>query len=136
MEQQGNGPEIGAQFAQVVKELRTEYSHVTVHCCERMAEEITQHPQHMIGNILYEASSFHDANLQDTPFNVDERMTPLFETLTTLSEDLETAVDPRVLVTLLRGLWEHLGEDLYIFVENLHEGHDFQVRLPNLRYVM
>eukprot|EP00210_Caulerpa_lentillifera_P009479 g9039.t1 len=133
MQQQTNGPEIGAQFAQLVKELRTDYSHATVHCCERMAEEITQHPQHMIGNILYEASAFQTTNVQESPgpfednlFNVDERMEPLFETLSHLSENLERAVDPRVLVTLLRGLWEHLGEDLYIFVENLHEGHNFQ----------
>lgn len=49
-------PEIGAQLAQVVKELRTEYSNATVLCCERMAHEIAQHPQNMIGNLLHQSN--------------------------------------------------------------------------------
>ena len=64
--------------------------------------------------------------------NVEEKMSPLLATLTDLSRDLERMVDTRVFVTLLRGLWEHVSDDLYIFVENLQEGHDHHVSLSNI----
>lgn len=56
-------------------------------------------------------------------------MEPLFTTLANLCGDLERVVDSRVFVSLLRGLWEHLSDDLYIFVENLQESHDYHVWL-------
>lgn len=46
---------VGAQFAQLVKELRTEYSNATVYCCEVMAKSIMSNPSNMIPNILHHA---------------------------------------------------------------------------------
>ena len=54
-------------------------------------------------------------------------MAPLFETLEKLIGELERMVDVRVLIALTRGVWEHLSDDLYIFVENLQENHDCPV---------
>lgn len=124
-------PSIGAQFAQVVKELRTEYAHATVFCCERMTQNIAQHPQHMIANLLHPFSGFPVFKVDgsgglEVP-EVEERMHPLFHALEDVCNQLEKAVDTRVFVTLVRGLWENLSDDLYVFVENLQEGRDYQV---------
>ena len=54
-------------------------------------------------------------------------MEPLFASLGRLCGELDRAVDTRVFVSLMRGLWEHLSDDLYIFVENLQESHDYHV---------
>ena len=136
-ERDPGSPEIGAQFAQMVKELRTVYSNVTVICCERMTRDITQHPQHMIGNLIHQNGAL-PGNADNcarimvehsvVSASVDERMMPLFETLEKLLGELERMVDVRVLIALTRGVWEHLSDDLYIFVENLQENHDCPVR--------
>ncbi|GMH43636.1 hypothetical protein BSKO_11558 [Bryopsis sp. KO-2023] len=112
-------PTVGAQFAQVVKELRTEYSNATVHCCRRLAKIILSQPANMVANIL------HSSRNPDEP-EVNEKMDSLMQTLEQTIRHLHAILDSRVFVSLVRGLWEHLSEDIYIFVENLSEGRDYR----------
>lgn len=54
-------------------------------------------------------------------------MEHLINTLRSITRDLMHVLDPRVFIALMRGLWEHISDDLYIFVENLQETDDHQV---------
>ncbi|CAD7699455.1 unnamed protein product [Ostreobium quekettii] len=116
-------PTVGAQFAQVVKELRTEYSHATVSTCERMARVILSNPRYSMASILHQVRSGNHAG-QGQHQDVEHQVNPLLQALEDTVEGLHQCLDSRVFVTLVRGLWENISEELYLYVENLQEGHD------------
>jgi len=49
----GAGPHLGAQFAQLVKELRSEYAAAVTACAERIAGALFQRPGYSINATLH-----------------------------------------------------------------------------------
>lgn len=48
---------IGIQLAQVASELKTQYSNITLFCCEQLTQFIRSNPANRISNILYPAEN-------------------------------------------------------------------------------
>lgn len=59
--------------------------------------------------------------------HVERKMEPLLCALEQMVLNMQPFVDSRVLVSLTRGLWEHITDDLYVFVESLEEGNCIKV---------
>eukprot|EP00879_Flechtneria_rotunda_P010355 GHRR01010828.1.p1 GENE.GHRR01010828.1~~GHRR01010828.1.p1 ORF type:complete len:675 (+),score=226.68 GHRR01010828.1:2579-4603(+) len=122
-------PHVGAQFAQVVKELRTEYSSAVASTCQRMAAALAASPATSIYTILNQAKVAAAQTGQNlTPMQqaamIESLSHGLFSCLRDLLSNLAAALDSRVFVATARGLWDFIGRDLLEFVENLQEGKD------------
>ncbi|EFJ52891.1 hypothetical protein VOLCADRAFT_102849 [Volvox carteri f. nagariensis] len=126
------GPHIGAQFAQVVKELRTDYAEGVASCATRMANHIRSMPATNIKvalNLPKPPSDVHAGYQQVSTMTqqrefVEAFMRPILAACEDALQALRSALDPRVFVATGRALWDCMGKDLFEFVHCLQEGHD------------
>ncbi|WIA31955.1 hypothetical protein OEZ86_002812 [Tetradesmus obliquus] len=122
-------PHVGAQFAQVVKELRTEYSSAVASTCQRMSAALSANPTTSIFTLLNHAKAASaQAGPNMTPMQqhamIENVSAGMFTCLSEVLTNLAAALDGRVFVATGRGLWDFIGRDLLEFVENLQEGKD------------
>ncbi|KAF8071059.1 SPBC16D10.01c [Scenedesmus sp. PABB004] len=122
-------PHVGAQFAQVVKELRTEYSSAVASTCQRMSAALGASPGTSIFTLLNQAKmASAQAGGGMTPMQqhamIESLSAGMFGVLNEVLCNLAAALDGRVFVATGRGLWDFIGRDLLEFVENLQEGKD------------
>eukprot|EP00775_Hariotina_reticulata_P004797 gene4797-5047_t len=122
-------PNVGAQFAQMVKELRTEYSSALGSTCQRLSATLTANTSTSIYSVLSQAKlACAQVGPGMTPMQqhamMDSLSSNLFTCLGELMVNLASALDSRVFVATGRGLWDFVGRDLLEFVENLQESKD------------
>ena len=122
-------PHVGAQFAQVVKELRTEYTAAVTTTAERLSLGLSASPATSLVSILQQAKlaamqqqqQQHQSQMQQMAM-MEALSRPLFQLLEEALANLEAALDGRVFVAVGRGLWDYIGRDLFTYVENLQVG--------------
>ncbi|GMH43665.1 hypothetical protein BSKO_11587 [Bryopsis sp. KO-2023] len=107
-------PMVGAHFGQAVKELRTDFCETTIHICDRLAGIILSHPANLVADIL------HWSGVPEEP-DVHEKMGSLMHTLEQAIQNLRPFLNSRVFVSVVRGLWDHVAQDLFKFVDNLSQ---------------
>ncbi|MEW5315758.1 MAG: hypothetical protein WDW38_007164 [Sanguina aurantia] len=120
-------PHIGVQFAQVVKELRSDYTTAVALCANRLADTMRSHPKTNLKVILSQPfptadQTTHHATVSSATVQreyVESLMVPLRSAAEEAAAALRGALDPRVYVATLRALWDALGQDLYEFVNAL-----------------
>ncbi|MEW5306322.1 MAG: hypothetical protein WDW36_008792 [Sanguina aurantia] len=120
-------PHIGVQFAQVVKELRSDYTTAVALCANRLADTMRAHPTTNLKVILSQPfptadQTTHHATVSSATVQreyVESLMVPLRSAAEEAAAALRGALDPRVYVATLRALWDALGQDLYEFVNAL-----------------
>jgi hypothetical protein len=117
-------PSVGAQFAQVVKELRTEYSSAVASSCQRLAAALAAGHTTSICTLLAQAKlAGAQAGPGLTPMQqaamIESLSNGMFAVLTEVLGNLAAALDGRVFVAMGRGLWDFIGRDLLAFVEAL-----------------
>eukprot|EP00198_Chlamydomonas_reinhardtii_P008734 XP_001698071.1 predicted protein [Chlamydomonas reinhardtii] len=125
-------PHIGAQFAQVVKELRTDYAEGVASCSNRMANHIRATPVTNIKTALNQPKPPADphggyqqvSTLTHQRDFVEAFMRPILAACDEALQALRAALDPRVFVATGRALWDCMGKDLFEFVHFLQESHD------------
>ncbi|GIL85489.1 hypothetical protein Vretimale_13414 [Volvox reticuliferus] len=126
-------PHIGAQFAQVVKELRTDYAEGVASCANRMANFIRSTPLTNIKvalNLPKPPNNDVNTGYQQVSTMTQQRefveafMRPILAACEEALQALRGALDPRVFVATGRALWDCMGKDLYEFVHGLQEGQD------------
>jgi len=106
-----------------------------VFCCESLSQNISSDPVSSISSVLHQCShstgtlvlGLRPLRIHLEAANLDELMAAVFDAFGVLCVELQRSVDTRVFVTLMRGQWEIMSDDLYTFVENLQEGRDYQV---------
>ena len=113
-------PDLGAQFAQLVKELRSEYFAAITLCAEKLAGEIARLPHTSIIMVLRREGS----HLQ--PMQTVEQLSRALSKIQRLLELLSAALDGRVFVALTRGLWDLTARDILEYAEDLREGGEQQ----------
>lgn len=113
--------------AQVVKELRTEYSSAVASTCQRMSAALSANPATSIYTLLNQAKvASAQAGPNMTPMQqhamIESLSHGMFACLNEVLCNLAAALDSRVFVATGRGLWDFIGRDLLGFVENLQVG--------------
>lgn len=110
-------------FAQVVKELRTEYAAAVASSAERMSRALAHNPGTSLQTRLLQAKNVAAQQQAATAMQqhamVEALTRPMFDALDECLANLEAALDSRVFVAMARGLWDFIGRDLFEFVENL-----------------
>ncbi|KAL4857276.1 hypothetical protein ACK3TF_002568 [Chlorella vulgaris] len=109
-------PNLGAQFAQLVKELRSEYFAAITLCAERLAAELAKMPATSVVQLLRRDGVF--ASTQQLSVATMRIMEEVEKLLHWLSNVLEN----RVFVALTRGLWDLTSKDVLDYTEDLREG--------------
>ncbi|KAL3142941.1 hypothetical protein ABBQ38_003227 [Trebouxia sp. C0009 RCD-2024] len=112
----GPGPHLGAQFAQLVKELRSEYAAAVTACAERIAGALFQRPGYSINATL------HRHGISGTPTIMQQQVGPVLEAMEDILAALLRSLDGRVYVAVGRGLWDFTSKDIYDYVDSLQEG--------------
>ncbi|DBB16594.1 TPA: hypothetical protein ACH3X3_014851 [Trebouxia sp. C0006] len=112
----GPGPHLGAQFAQLVKELRSEYAAAVTACAERIAGALFQRPGYSINATL------HRHGISGTPSIMQQQVGPVLEAMEDILAALLRSLDGRVYVAVGRGLWDFTSKDIYDYVDSLQEG--------------
>ncbi|KAK9806759.1 hypothetical protein WJX72_001747 [[Myrmecia] bisecta] len=116
MEEPAEGPHLGAQFAQLVKELRSEYAAAVTNCAERIATALFVSQGRSIHAILQRYG------LTGTPAIMQQQVGPVLEAMEDVLVALTRSLDGRVYVALGRGLWDFTAKDIYDYTEALQEG--------------
>jgi hypothetical protein len=117
-------PHVGAQFAQVVKELRTEYAAAVGACAERVSLGLASSSSTSVRAILaaakqaVAAAGANPSALQQQAM-MEGLAEPLFRVLEECLSNLQAALDARVFVAVGRGLWDFIGRFMYDFIEQL-----------------
>eukprot|EP00887_Chlorella_sp_A99_P007719 scaffold20.g7719.t1 len=109
-------PNLGAQFAQLVKELRSEYFAAITLCAERLSAELGRTPGLSVVLVL------RTDGLLGSPQQITAKMTAVLEQLERLLQWLSATLDGRVFVALARGLWDLTAKDVLEYAEDLREG--------------
>lgn len=111
-----DAPDLGAHFAQLVKELRSEYFAAITLCAEKLAGELTRLPQTSVAAIL-KREGMH---LQ--PHEIVQELGLALGDIQKVLQWLAAALDGRVFVALTRGLWDLTARDILEYAEDLTEG--------------
>eukprot|EP00798_Chlamydomonas_sp_ICE-L_P004434 gene4434-14569_t len=141
----GMAPQIGAQFAQVVKELRSlaafaaitlrivvkelrsEYALAVAAIASRIVEQLKskQHCNLKVALAQYkppfDGGGCSTQQLQDNMSS--SLLSPLLCNLEDACRSLQAVLEPRVYVAICRALWDYMGRELFQFVEHLQEGY-------------
>lgn len=121
-------PNVGAQFAMVVKELRTEYAAAVASTAERMSNTLCSHPSSSLKVLLSQPKLSAAGPTNPSPMQQNAAMEAALRPLMGVLQDalgaLKGALDSRVFVAMGRGLWDFVGRELYEFVECLQEGQE------------
>ncbi|EIE27268.1 hypothetical protein COCSUDRAFT_55287 [Coccomyxa subellipsoidea C-169] len=114
------GPELGAQFAQLVKELRSEYAGAVTACAARIAQGVFGPSGRSILRIL------EHHGITGTPTLMQQQVGPVLEAMEEVILGLTRTLDGRVYVALGRGLWDFTAKEIFDYVESLQEGKESQ----------
>ncbi|KAL6780540.1 CGL46 [Auxenochlorella protothecoides x Auxenochlorella symbiontica] len=111
-----DAPDLGAQSAQLVKELRSEYFAAITLCAERLAAELAANPATSTLLLLRrDGLTAHPSQLQSA-------LSSIMEELERLLHWLSSSLDTRVYVAVTRGLWDLTSKDVLEYAEDLQEG--------------
>ena len=124
-------PPLGVQLAQLVKELRCEYSGAVTSAAARLSHAVDRIP----GRSLAAALEAHGLDVVVSPRggaggnggsgNSDEMsraLAPVLEALEEVALGAHRALDARAHAALARGLWDHAARAVLDYVEGLQEG--------------
>jgi hypothetical protein len=109
-------PELGAHWAQLVKELRTEYVACVTLCVEALAGELAASSSTSVVGVL------RREGLVAAPPAFNKHLRRVLDGTTPALRWLAAALDGRVFVALARGLWDLAARDILRYAENLTEG--------------
>ncbi|KAK9839863.1 hypothetical protein WJX81_007158 [Elliptochloris bilobata] len=112
----GTGPQLGAQFAQLVKELRSEYGGAVSAAAARISGALFAAPGRSILRIL------EQHGVTGTPALMQQQTGPVLEAMEEVVVGLTRSLDSRVYVALGRGLWDFTAKEIFDYVEGLQEG--------------
>ncbi|KAL6752980.1 hypothetical protein V8C86DRAFT_2737862 [Haematococcus lacustris] len=129
------GPLIGAQLAQLVKELRSQYSAGVSACASHLAEHLRSYEPSSIALVLAAPLPSRDALLRQGGVLstqqvsvaslqqqwVEALLRPVLLGVGDALHSLRKHLEARVFVATARALWDYVGKDLYEFVEALQE---------------
>lgn len=112
----------GAQFAQIMKELRSEYGAAVKNTVDRLASLLMLNRPFSLRTMLT-----HLAKQAGSAANAANPLPPLSQMLSPLTVALTDIMSqsrplhPRVFVSVIRGLWDAFGRDVLEFAEALKE---------------
>lgn len=109
-------PDLGAHWAQLVKELRTEYYACITLCAESLAGELAASSATSLAGLLRREA------LTTAPASVGKHARRVLENTATTLRCLAAGLDGRVFVALGRGLWDLAARDVLRYAEDLSEG--------------
>jgi len=110
------GPALGAQLAQLVKELRCEYASAVTSTAGRIARGVFSLP----GRSVRRALEAHGS--AGAPGAAQQALGPALEVLEEVLLGLARSLEGRVYVAVGRGLWDHCAGEVLAYVEGLQEG--------------
>lgn len=111
-----DAPDLGAHWAQLVKEIRTEYYACCTLTVESLAGELARaSATSVIGVLRREA-------LTAAPAALSKQMRKVLDQTQPNLRWLAAALDGRVYVALARGLWDNAAKDVLRFAEDLTDG--------------
>lgn len=108
-------PDLGAHWAQLVKELRTEYYACITLCAEALAGELASSPATSVAGLLRREA------LTTAPASVGRHLRRVLDHTAPTLRWLSSALDGRVFVALARGLWDLAARDVLRYAEDLSE---------------
>lgn len=108
-------PALGAQLAQLVKELRCEYGGAVTAAAARLAAAVFRLPGRCVRAVLDEHGS------SASPAAVAAGVAPALEALEEVLLGVARALDARASAALGRGLWDFTAAQVYDYVEVLQE---------------
>ncbi|PSC72196.1 plant MNA5-17 [Micractinium conductrix] len=109
-------PNLGAQFAQLVKELRSEYFAAITLCAERLGAELAKMGATSVVQLLRRDGVYA------TTQQLSSALMRIMEEVEKLLHWLSNVLDNRVFVALTRGLWDLTSKDVLDYTEDLREG--------------
>jgi hypothetical protein len=115
-----DAPDLGAHWAQLVKELRTEYFACITLCAEALAAGLAADPAtSVLGVLRAEAAAAGGGGA--APAAAAQRLRRCLAATSPLLRWLGAALDGRVLVAVGRGLWDLAARDVLRFATDLTE---------------
>lgn len=108
--------DLGAHWAQLVKELRTEYFACITLCAESLTNELSTSPNTSVIGIL------RREGLIASPDVVSKRVRKVLAHGAATLRWLGACLDGRVFIALGRGLWDLAARDILRYAEDLNEG--------------
>lgn len=108
-------PDLGAHWAQLVKELRTEYYACITLCAEALAGELAGAPATSVAGLL------RREGLTTAPTSVARHLRRVLDQTAPTLRWLAAALDGRVFIALGRGLWDLAARDVLRYAEDLSE---------------
>ncbi|KAK9868912.1 hypothetical protein WJX84_002762 [Apatococcus fuscideae] len=114
-----DGPPLGVQFAQLVKELRSEYGAAVTLAAERIATAVFSSGR-SINAILQRHG------LTGTPAIMQQQVEPVLQAMEDILGSLTQTLDGRVYVAMGRGLWDFTAREIYEYADELAESKENQ----------
>ncbi|KAK9868824.1 hypothetical protein WJX84_006782 [Apatococcus fuscideae] len=114
-----DGPPLGVQFAQLVKELRSEYGAAVTLAAERIATAVFSGGR-SINGILQRHG------LTGTPAIMQQQVEPVLQAMEDVLGSLTQTLDGRVYVAMGRGLWDFTAREIYEYADELAESKENQ----------
>lgn len=122
-----SGPPLGAQFAQLMKELRTEYGAAIKNVVQNMLAVMMAHRAFWVRGLLQGLArpppQTKSGQPQPMP-SIDQTFAPLRAALAEVLEHSSRVLSPRVFVSVTRGLWDGIGREILDYCESLKESSD------------
>lgn len=115
--------QVGAQFAQLAKELRSQFAVAVRLSAERMLAVIGGAFRVSVAEVLKRASNYPQGCSQS---EMHDLMQPLLDAFHHTLESIRAPLEHRVFVSVVRGLWDNVSEDLYLYVLELKENEHHQ----------
>ena len=119
-----DAPALGAQLAQLVKELRCEYAGAVTAAASRLSAAVFRLPGRSLRRVLEERG------VEGTPADAASGVRPSLEAMEEVVLGLARSLDARAVAALGRGLWDHAAAQICAYVELLHEGADMGAAAP------
>ena len=111
-----DAPDLGAHWAQLVKEIRTEYYACCTLTVESLAGELARASSTSVIGVLRREA------LTAAPAALTKQMRKALDQTAPNLRWLAAALDGRVFVALARGLWDNAAKDVLRFAEDLTDG--------------
>ncbi|GMH37322.1 hypothetical protein BSKO_05195 [Bryopsis sp. KO-2023] len=118
---------VGAEFAQLAKELRSQFATAVIMSAERMLSVMNISFRTSITTVLRD--SHEHCKSQDAlclRADIQERLSPVTQALNYTLQQLREPLEERVFVSVVRGLWDNASKELYLYVYDLREGEETQ----------
>lgn len=111
-----DGPHLGSHYAQLIKELRTQYYACITLCAEDLAAKLATHPSTSLALLLTKEG------LTASNQGIEGKVTQILEHTVPVLRMLSGALEGRVFVAVVRGLWDLTARDVLRYAEDLNEG--------------